>query len=555
MRISEMEQKSIFRFPIRKSIKIFLDILSITLAYYFAYVVRFNIILSPQYYRLFISTLPIALLTAVLGVFIFQSYQSRWEYSSIRDLILIFFESSWNLLIFVLSLYFFQYNGIPRSVLIIFWMLQILFLGGIRLSYRIFREFNLLVNRNKKRVLVIGAGNAGEMIIRQMKNDPQLKIYPVGIIDDDSTKIHTKIHGVPVLGTIGQLPEIVRAKKAEEIIIAVPSATVSQMRRIVHACEKTGIDFKTVPGPREIVNGSVTLNQIREVRIEDLLDRKPIQTNMEAIRNFVRGKTVLVTGAGGSIGSELSRQIMQFEPKKLICLDRTENSLFYLEKELSKLGDSGKYDICIADITDIHKCNSVFSKAHPDIVFHAAAYKHVPLMELHPEEAVRNNIIGTMNIFSVSDKYHVKKFVLISTDKAVKPTSIMGASKRVTEIMAQSYSENTTMSIITVRFGNVLGSYGSVIPLFQKQIARGGPVTVTHPDMRRFFMTIPEAVKLILESAKMGKGGEIFILNMGEPVRLLDVARHLIRSEEHTSTPVTLIYLVCRLLLEKKKKI
>ncbi|HEM48850.1 MAG TPA: polysaccharide biosynthesis protein, partial [Caldithrix sp.] len=349
------------------------------------------------------------------------------------------------------------------------------------------------------------------------------------IVDDNVKKLKTKIHGVPVLGTLKDLNHIVKKSRIDEIIIATPSANASEMRNIVLACETTDAEFKTVPGPKEIVDGKVEVAQLRKVKVEDLLDRNPINIDLDQIKKYLNKKIVLITGAGGSIGSELARQILELQPEKLICLDRSENGLFYLEHDLNQVNSQTNYTTIVADILDKNKVSRIFDENKIDIIFHAAAYKHVPLMELHPDEAVINNVVGTLNMVQIAETYHAEKFVLISTDKAVNPTSIMGATKRVAELVLQSYSAISKTALVTVRFGNVLGSFGSVVPLFQKQIARGGPVTITNEDMTRFFMTIPEAVKLILQAAKMSSGNDIYVLDMGEPIKLVNIAKRLIK--------------------------
>ena len=518
-----------FFFMNHKVYKIVLDSFLILIAYGLAFLIRFEFSIPQGQKALMFQTVPLAILICIIGLNIFKIYQISWKFASLKDTLFIFMAVSWNCLIFVLMLYFLHIHNVPRSVLIVFWLLELILLGGIRFSYRISQEIGAFSGSNKQKVLIIGAGVAGEMIIRQMKAEKKLKLYPAAIIDDDLNKQNTQIHGVPVLGGLVQIDEIIKRKKIDEIIIAVPSVPSVDMRRIVHACERTGIEFKTVPGPRELVDGSVTLNQVRKVRIEDLLDRHPVKIDINKIQELIQNKVVLITGAGGSIGSELSRQILRLKPKKLVCLDRAENSLFYLEKELYTMSDKDNFQVCVGDITNIDRCNKIFQKIQPDLVFHSAAYKHVPLMELHPEEAIHNNVIGTMNMIILADRFNVERFVLISTDKAVNPVSVMGASKRIAEKLARSYSIQSQMKITTVRFGNVLASFGSVVPLFQRQIEKGGPVTVTHPDMKRFFMTISESVKLILEASKMGNGNEIFVLDMGEPLNLVDLARHLIK--------------------------
>ncbi len=514
--------------PQKKVLKFIIDTATLFFAYALASLLRFDFRPTPEQVLNVQNSLLLAVFIPTVVIYALRVNHGKWRYSSLADLMNLFgaFTAGWAGFVFVL--YFLDSVFVPRTVLLMYWVLGMFSLSVTRAMPRILTKLRMYMLPDKRRTMVIGAGDAGEMIIRQMKNNPELGYYPVAIVDDSKKKINTKIHGVKVLGGISKLTEIAKTNRIDEIIIATPSARPTQMRRIVQLCEATGIEFKTVPGPREIVNGQVELNQIRKVKIDDLLDRRPVQIDWEKIREYANDKVVLITGAGGSIGSELSRQILKLNPKKLICLDRTENSLFYLEHELRQMHEQTDYQVCVADILDENKISSVLTKYRPHMVFHAAAYKHVPLMELHPEEAIRNNVIGTYKMMSLSEKFGVEKFVLISTDKAVNPSSIMGATKRTAELILQSYSSKTDMKLITVRFGNVLGSYGSVIPLFQKQISNGGPVTITHPDMKRFFMTIPEAVKLILESARMGQGNEIFVLDMGEPVKLLNIARRLI---------------------------
>ncbi len=513
----------------RKFVKIIFDAFLLAMAYLTAYNVRFDFSLPPEHVAFLESTLPLAILINIAFINILRMNQSQWRYSSVQDLLNLFGAATAGWVGFIIYLYFANIVAIPRSVLFIFWTLSIIFLGGARFLPRIILKVMTWTAADKKHVLVIGAGDAGEMIIRQMKNDPELGYYPVALLDDNPRKLNTKIHGVKVKGAVADLDRIISKNYIDEIIISTPSAPPKEMRRIVEACEKTGIEFQTVPGPREIVNGHVKIQQIRRVKVEDLLDRSPIEIDLEQITNYLKHKTVLITGAGGSIGSELSRQVIKLHPEKLVCLDRTENSLFFLDYELQQLEQSTKYDIVIADILDSDKIKTVLAETKPDIVFHAAAYKHVPLMESHPEEAVRNNILGTLNMMKLAEEANVEKFVLISTDKAVNPSSVMGATKRVAELILQSYSAQAKIKLLTVRFGNVLGSFGSVVPLFQKQISQGGPVTITDPGMERFFMTIPEAVKLILQSAKMSNGNDIYVLDMGEPIKLINIAHRIIK--------------------------
>ncbi len=518
------------RTNVQTLLKVILDILALALAYTIAFGLRFDLSLpSNQYFIIFKHTIPVAVVMELFFINILGVNQSQWEYTSIQDVINLFVALLAGWLGFIIYLYFANLLAVPRTVLFFFLILGFIFTGALRFMPRIFFKLQSSFASNKKRVAVIGAGKAGEMIIRQMKNDPSLGFYPVALIDDSIKKQNTKIHGVKVLGKTEDLPRIVRQKHIDEIIIATPSASVTDMRRIVQICENTGVDFKTVPGPKEIVNGLVQVQQIRDVKVEDLLDRIPIEIDLNQVQEYLQGKTIMITGAAGSIGSELVKQSLKLRPEKVICLDRSENSLFYLDNDLKQVYDRKDYQIVVADILDQHKMKYILNTYRPEVVFHAAAYKHVPLMEYHPEEAVRNNILGTANLVQLCEQTGVEKFVLISTDKAVNPTSVMGATKRVAELVLQSYSAKSNMKLATVRFGNVLASYGSVIPLFQKQIAKGGPITITHPEMKRFFMTIPEAVKLIFQATKMSNGNDIFVLDMGEPIKIVDIARRLIK--------------------------
>ncbi len=511
-------------------LKIIIDALVISLAYIIAFSLRFDLHLpANNYFIIFKHTIGIAVIIELLSINLLGINQSQWQFTSVQDIINLFFALVIGWIGFIIYLYFTNLLAVPRSVLFVFLILSFTFTGAVRFIPRIFLKFRSRIATNKKRVVVIGAGKAGEMIIRQMKNDPALGFYPVALIDDSPKKQNTKIHGVKVLGQTKDLKKIVQQKHIDEIIIATPSASSKQMRRLVQLCEETGIEFKTVPGPKEIVNGLVNIQQIRSVKVEDLLDRAPVEIDYDEIRNYIAGKTILITGAGGSIGSELVSQSLSLNPKKVICLDRSENHLFYLDNELKKKYSSNAYQILIADILDLNKMDHLFAQLKPDIVFHAAAYKHVPLMESHPEEAVKNNILGTAYLVQMAEKHNVNKFILISTDKAVNPTSVMGATKRVAELILQSFSSKSKMKLVTVRFGNVMASHGSVIPLFQKQIAAGGPITITHPEMKRFFMTIPEAVKLIFQATKMSDGNDIFVLDMGEPIKILEIAHRLIK--------------------------
>jgi len=421
---------------------------------------------------------------------------------------------------------------VPRAIYIIAWLLDIMFIGGIRFAYRVLKQWSfkgIWQPSDKKRALIIGAGDAGAMVIREMHNHEELGMYPVAVIDDDDLKLGKKIHNVPVVGTRYRIEEIVIKKGIDIIIIAIPSINKKDRREIIEICNRTGVEVKILPGVYEFIEGNINISHLRNVEIEDLLGRDPIELDVDQISGYLKNSVVLVTGGGGSIGSELCRQIAAFNPKKLLILDIYENNAYDIQNELLEKYPSMDLTVLIASIREKERIDEIFNEYRPQIVFHAAAHKHVPLMEHNPMEAIKNNVFGTLNLVQAADKYRVKRFVLISTDKAVNPTNVMGASKRLCEMMIQTYNRYSKTEFVAVRFGNVLGSNGSVIPLFKKQIEKGGPVTVTHPDIIRYFMTIPEAVQLVIQAGGMAKGGEIFVLDMGEPVKIDKLARDLIR--------------------------
>ena len=385
-------------------------------------------------------------------------------------------------------------------------------------------------NTDISRVLIIGAGCAGEMVVKELEKNPQLNKKAVAIIDDDITRIGDQVSGVDIVGTRNSILKIVKLYKIDEIIFSIANISKKGKKEIIDICKNTNCKIKTIPGIYEIIDGKVDIKQVRDVEIEDLLGREPIEVDFNLMGSYIQDSTILVTGAGGSIGSELCRQIANIRPKKLIMLDNYENNLYSIQQELiRKYGDSIKMIAVVASIREQKRMEKIFDKYRPEVVFHAAAHKHVPLMENSPGEAIKNNIFGTLNVAMLSSKYNVKRFLLISTDKAVNPTNVMGATKRAAEMIIQSLNEESKTEFVAVRFGNVLGSNGSVIPLFKKQIEEGGPVTVTHHKIIRYFMTIEEAVGLVIQAGGMAKGGEIFVLDMGEPVKILDLAKNLIR--------------------------
>ncbi|MEG0180328.1 MAG: nucleoside-diphosphate sugar epimerase/dehydratase [Peptostreptococcaceae bacterium] len=478
-----------------------------------------------------IIPLTIYILLNTISFSIFKCYSSLWRYAGEEEMVSILVACT----VYVLPLYLINnLMGMKYSILfyIVTTILIIAFTGGLRLSYRTGRRIKgrTMLKDSDTRVLVVGGGSAGEIIINELKENPQLGKIPVGIIDDDINKLGRRIHNVKILGKIKDIKNIVERESIDEIILAMANVTNERKKEIIEKCKDTKCKLKTIPGIFELIDGSVDIKKIRDVDIEDLLGRDPIKVNLGEMTQYVQNRVVLVTGGGGSIGSELCRQIASFVPKHLIILDNYENNAYAIQQELiRKYGNSLNLTTIIASVREKVRLDEIFKEYTPEVVFHAAAHKHVPLMEKSPSEAIKNNVFGTLNVAKLADKYRVKRMVLISTDKAVNPTNIMGATKRAAEMIIQTINEKSETEFVAVRFGNVLGSNGSVIPLFKRQIMEGGPITITHPDIIRYFMTIPEAVQLVLQAGAMAKGGEIFILDMGEPVKIVDLANNLIR--------------------------
>jgi FlaA1/EpsC-like NDP-sugar epimerase len=463
------------------------------------------------------------------GTFLIQNtYRGLWRYTSIWDLWKIVFGTFLSSLVFFLFVRFGEgLKEYPRSIFVIDLVFLIFLMGGIRLPWRIYREFS---RRSKgKRVLIYGAGDAGEMIVRDMKQHPEYKYNPIGFIDDNPSKVGHSIHGVPVLGTRKSLSKMIPLQKIEEVIFAVPSADPALKREMLTHLESFNIPIKTTPNLIDILDEKVTVDQIRNLSIEDLLTRMPVDLDLTSVRRMLEGKRVMVTGAGGSIGSELCRQIVDLNPDSVILFERYENGLYEILNELMRNGLKDRIHGIIGDITNADQVEMIFNKYKPEVIFHAAAHKHVPLMEDNPCEAIRNNVIGTRILAKAAIRHGTEKFVLVSTDKAVNPTSVMGATKRVAEMIIHAMADSSMTSFVAVRFGNVLASHGSVVPLFISQIKRGGPVTITDPEMRRYFMLIPEAVKLVLLAASLGGDAETYVLEMGEQIKVAEMARNLIR--------------------------
>jgi FlaA1/EpsC-like NDP-sugar epimerase len=511
------------------------DAVAINLALFLALLLRFDGRIPTQYLATYGSFVWPTTAVAVLVFYLCGFYRRLWRYASLTDLATIVLGTGSVAALQLVGFYFLEAYRFPRSVIILTWLLAMVIIGGSRLWNRLHWFFkNRQINGGKsleewEQVLIIGAGDAGEMVLRELQKRPDLGLKVVGFIDDDPEKLGRSIHGVPILGHVAAIPVLVQKHQIQQIIIAIPSASRKQKKEIIEVCRQTKAKLRILPGVYELIDGKVTINHIKEVEIEDLLGRDPAEVNIEEIAGYLRGEVVLVTGAGGSIGSELCRQIARFNPQKLLLLGHGENSIFEIHNELGCLFPQLNILPVIADIQDKRRIDEIFEKYKPAVVFHAAAHKHVPLMEINPTEAVKNNVLGTLNMAEAADRYRAKRFALISTDKAVNPKSVMGATKRAAEIIVQIIGRQSSTRFCAVRFGNVLGSRGSVVPLFKKQIARGGPVTVTHPEMTRYFMTISEAVQLIIQAGAMAEKGEIYILDMGEPVKIVDLARDMIR--------------------------
>ena len=510
-----------------------LDIISVILAAFISIYLRFDSNKIPaNYLSLLISYMPLTVVIYLISFYLFKLYGRIWRYASATELIAIVManiaaSTAW----YFISLYIGAV--LPRSLYVFTGLLLIFFIGGSRLSLRFYsyvmnKPKYRQIQRKKNKVLIVGAGDAGAMLLREIERYHIANRQVVGFIDDDKNKTGKILLGVKVLGTRNELVKIASEKGIDEIIIAMPSVKGKEIKAIINICKETNCKLTILPGLYEIIEGKVSISQLRPVEIEDLLGRDPVKLDTTAVKEYLAGKIVLITGAGGSIGSEIVRQVAKMQPKKLLLLGKGENSIYEITQELKINCPEVKTVPIIADIRDKERIKAIMDYFEPQVVFHAAAHKHVPLMEYQPAEAVRNNILGTKVVADEAAAHNVETFVMISTDKAVNPTSVMGCTKRVAEMYVQSMNKNSNTRFVAVRFGNVLGSRGSVIPLFKKQIAKGGPVTVTHADMKRYFMTIPEASQLVLQAGAMAKGGEVFVLDMGEPVRIYDLAKDLI---------------------------
>ena len=523
------------KIPVNRIIALVLmDIMSIVVASFVAIYIRFDFKFNGipgEYLIKFEHILPYNILLTLLFFTIWKLYKSVWRYASATELINIVFATTCasvaqTVLCRVIN------EGMPRSYYVLYWFLLFGMTCLIRFSYRILRLINskrseIRLKKNGNNVMLIGAGAAANVILKEIETSHYLNLK---CIIDDNPGCHGKfLRGVPIVGGRDKIMDAVGQYNVDEIILAIPSANTQVKKELLDICKETGCKMRTLPGMYQLINGDVSVAKLKEVEIEDLLGREPIQINTEEVLNYVKDKVVLVTGGGGSIGSELCRQIASHQPKQLIIVDIYENNAYEIQQELIRKYPKLNLPVLIASVRNTERIDSIFKKYRPNIVYHAAAHKHVPLMEVSPNEAIKNNVFGTYRTAQAADKYGVEKFVLISTDKAVNPTNVMGASKRMCEMVIQMMNRQSKTNFVAVRFGNVLGSNGSVIPLFKKQIAEGGPVTVTDPNIIRYFMTIPEAVSLVLQAGAYARGGEIFVLDMGEPVKIVDLATNLIK--------------------------
>ncbi|MCL6576117.1 nucleoside-diphosphate sugar epimerase/dehydratase [Kyrpidia sp.] len=518
---------------LRRIIWIGYDISIILSAVALAYGLRFDFSWDPSDMKY----MPLAVILSIiilLTVYSFAHvYRKLWRYASVHELLVLGGATTLAIpFLYICSHILHSLIGrivIPRSIFLIAYPFVLMGVGGGRLIWRVAAD--IVSNRMEKgiRVLIVGAGQAGVMVAKELRNQPTGRRIPVGFIDDDPAKLHMELLGVPVLGCRNDIPSAVKRYGIDEIIVAIPSAPLKEIQSIISICRQCHIRIRMLPDLKTILAGSSMIRLIRDVRVEDLLRRDPVNLDVDGIARFLTGKRVLVTGAGGSIGSELCRQVAAFDAELLILVGHGEHSIYSIDRELKSLFPHIQTVSCIADIQDRKRIEEVVSHYRPEVIFHAAAHKHVPLMEMNPTEAVKNNVFGTVNVADIAHDYHVERFVMISTDKAVNPTNVLGATKRVAEMYVQALNGKSRTIFVSVRFGNVLGSRGSVIPLFQEQIENGGPVTVTHPDMTRYFMTIPEAAQLVIQAGAMARGGEVFLLDMGKPVRIVELAEDLIR--------------------------
>jgi len=504
-----------------------LDLLSINIAFILSVILRFGMDWVEYLYTYKATFIYLTLLYLIFSL-IFNLYNRMWIYTSINSLVMVILTITCAVVACVMYFNIVREISFPRTVQALTWFIGISLIGGNKLLWRLYWEKRTPFKRRGERILIVGAGDAGNIVCREIDKRKDLGVL-VGFVDDDTAKIGKIIHNKKVLGPIEKINQIIDKEKVGMVVITIPSAKGSEIRRIINKINRKNIKIKIMPGLYELLGDEVSVSRIRDVKMEDLLNRESINLNIKKISGYIKGKKIMVTGGAGSIGKELSMQVCKFSPNELIILDHNENGLFYIEREIRKKYPKLKIHSIIADIRNREKMEKVFKNFQPEVVFHAAAHKHVPMMEYHPDEAVSNNIIGTKNLVELADKYAVNNFVMISTDKAINPTSVMGASKQVAEMIIKMYGRKSKTNFVAVRFGNVLASNGSIVPIFKKQIAEGGPVTVTDNEMKRYFMTISEASQLVIQAGGLGIGEEVFILEMGEPLKIVDLARNLIK--------------------------
>ena len=523
------------KFSVRRIILILIDLICIILASFLALFLRFNGEIPSYYFNILKNLMGLEIFISLVIFYLFKLYRSLWQFASINELKNILsaavIDSIANVFLFEIA-----DKSLPLSCYFIYFLLITMFLGITRLIYRMTRLYrtekgsdNYKERRSLEKVMIIGAGMAGEKVLNEIFNSQYVYKEVVCFIDDDLSKYKLTVHGIPIAGNRNKIIEMAKKYKIDEILVAIPSADKKELADILNICKETKCHIKRLPGMYQFINDGFQISDFKDVEVQDLLGRDTIEVSLEDIMGYVTNKVVMVTGGGGSIGSELCRQIAANHPKQLVIVDIYENNAYNIQLELQHDYPDLNLETLIASVRNADRIDKIFEIYHPDIVYHAAAHKHVPLMEDAPNEAVKNNVFGTLNVVKTADKYKIQRFILISTDKAVNPTNIMGATKRLCEMIVQTYNKRSQTEYVAVRFGNVLGSNGSVIPLFKKQIKAGGPVTVTHPDIIRYFMTIPEAVSLVLQAGAYAKGGEIFILDMGKPVKVVDMARNLIK--------------------------
>jgi FlaA1/EpsC-like NDP-sugar epimerase len=506
----------------------FIDLLAIPIAWYCAYWLRFNLTSIPATELLnAINLLPLLISAQFFAFMVFKLYRGIWSFASMTDLIRIFKSVSLGVGISLVGVFFVSFN-IPRSIIPIYTLLLLCFLGGARVLYRLFNGRSNIKFKTGKKTLIVGAGSAADLLLRELKNISSNEYNIVAIADDDLAKIGCELRGIRVRGKLNKIPKLIKKYNIELVIIAMPSAAAPVLRKVVGYCREAAVESRTMPSLGDLVSGNMSVGALRQVNLEDLLGRDQVELDWKGIEKTIKGKKIFVTGGGGSIGSELCRQISLLAPKELVIVDNGEFNLYAIDKELRENFSGIKLTAQLMDVVDFVAINKLIEKHKPDIIFHAAAYKHVPLVENQARAAVRNNILGTYNVASAAAYNKVEKFVLVSTDKAVNPTNIMGATKRAAEIICQSFNGRVSTQFITVRFGNVLGSTGSVIPLFKEQLLAGKDLTVTHPEITRYFMTTLEATQLILQSTLLSKAGEVFVLDMGEPIKIKDLAEQMI---------------------------